>query len=365
MPVRNAKGGITQYALRNWEYICKAKFHFDWVTLDSELSFEKELIKQGCKVYHISSRQEEDEARFKSEMEEILTSSYSYDAIHLHTSFWRGFLAEELAIKAKVPRIIVHAHSTGVDVINYGERTRLMQAHNEWRQKFSMSLATHFTACSAAAANFLFGPQIPRERITILKNAIDINRFAYNADIRSEIRLSMGLNGKFVVLQTGRLVYQKNHSFTLEVFAQFSKHFTNAILLFAGDGSLCDSLHSEADEYGISDKVYFLGFRNDIPQLLHAADILVMPSRFEGLGIAAIEAQCSGIFCLLSEHVPVETVVVSSSAIRMKLDVNLWSSKISDIARNGYYRSDCSTVVAMAGYSLRDQVNVLEKIYAG
>jgi len=114
MPVRNAKGGITQYAIRNWEHIDKSRFLFDWVTLDEELSFERDLIEQGCKVHHLSCRQEDDEKRFSGEMEAIFSNGY--DAIHLHTSYWRGFLAEELAIKKGVPRIIVHAHSTGIDI---------------------------------------------------------------------------------------------------------------------------------------------------------------------------------------------------------------------------------------------------------
>ena len=114
MPVRNAKGGITQYALRNWGHIVKSRFLFDWVTLDKELSFEPELIGQGCGVHHLSCRQEDDEARFRAEMEAILANGY--DAIHLHTSYWRGFLAEELAIIANVPRIIVHAH---LDTVHY------------------------------------------------------------------------------------------------------------------------------------------------------------------------------------------------------------------------------------------------------
>ena len=96
MPVRNAKGGITQYALRNWEYIDKRRFLFDWVTLDKELSFEPELTRQGCKVYHLSCRQEDDEARFRSEMEAMFANGY--DAIHLHTSYWRGFLNIPLQI---------------------------------------------------------------------------------------------------------------------------------------------------------------------------------------------------------------------------------------------------------------------------
>jgi hypothetical protein len=72
MPVRNAKGGITQYALRNWEHIDKSRFLFDWVTLDKELSFGLELLRQGCRLHHLRCRQEDDEDRLREEMEVLL-----------------------------------------------------------------------------------------------------------------------------------------------------------------------------------------------------------------------------------------------------------------------------------------------------
>jgi glycosyltransferase involved in cell wall biosynthesis len=362
MPVRNAKGGITQYALRNWEYIDKSRFLFDWVTLDKELSFEPELVRQGCNVHYLSCRQEEDESRFRVEMEAILECGY--DAVHLHTSYWRGFLAEELAIDANVPRIIVHAHSTGIDVSDVLERTRLLDAHNAWKARFNEALATHFTACSSPAAEFLFGAQIPMERVVILKNAIDTGKFAYNAKTRAETRSRMGLDGEFVILQPARMVYQKNHSFMLGVFAEASRQLPNAVLLLAGDGDLRDALVKEAGDLRIANRVRFLGFRDDIQELLQAADLLVMPSLFEGLTIAAIEAQCSGVYCLLSDQMAEETVV-SGNAVRLPLDTALWRDAIVLLAREGYERRDRSSEVAAAGYSMKEQVKVLERIYAG
>lgn len=362
MPVRNAKGGITQYALRNWENIDKNRFLFDWVTLDKQLSFESELLSQGCTVHHLSCRQEDDEPRFRAEMEAILAKGY--DAIHLHTSYWRGFLAEELAIKAGIPRIIVHAHSTGIDITDPIERDKLLKLHNEWKEKFNQGHATDFVACSTPAADFLFGPQIPKQRQVILKNAIDNERFAFDKEERELKRSQMGLNGRFVILQPARLVYQKNHTFTLSVFADIARHLPNARLLLAGDGNLREALEKEAGRLGISDAVSFLGFRQDIPELLQAADLLILPSLFEGLGIAAVEAQCTGIRCLLSEHVP-EEAVVTDNALRLPLDVGCWRDEIVKAARNGYERRDRSAEIAAAGYSLKEQIKVIEKIYSG
>ena len=188
--------------------------------------------------------------------------------------------------------------------------------------------------------------------------------FAYNAKARSDARSQMSLDDKFIILQPARLVYQKNPSFTLKVFAEVYNLLPNAILLFAGDGDSRGALETEAVNLGISDRVYFFGFRRDIPMLLNMADLMVMPSLFEGLAITAIEAQCSGISCLLSENMTEETVV-SDDAMRLRLDVGLWRDTIAGIARNGYERRDRSSEVAAAGYSLKEQIKILERIYAG
>ena len=362
MPVRDAMGGITQYALRNWEFIDKTQFVFDWVTLDDELRFERDLIEQGCKVFHLSCRQEDDELRFRSEMDEILTCGY--DAVHLHTSYWRGFLAEELAVKAGLPRIIVHAHSTGIDMMDDSERGRLFDVHNGWKAGFSAELATHFAACSHAAADFLFGPQIPKERITILRNAIETERFAYNTKLRADIRSRMGLSDEFVILQPGRFEYQKNHSFMLRAFFGMLEEVPGALLFLAGDGSLRGKMENKVADLQIANRVRFLGYCDDIPTVLQAADLVVMPSLFEGLSIAAIEAQCSGVWCLLSDQVSVETIL-SNNAVRLPLDETVWRNAIVKIAREGYERRDSSADVAAMGYSLKEQIKVLERIYAG
>ena len=361
MPVRNAKGGITQYALENWVHIDKARFIFDWVTLDNYLSFASELESQGCRVHYLSGRQEEDEARFRAEMMAIF--SQGYDAIHLHTSYWRGFLAEELAIEAGIKKIIVHAHSTGIDVIDAAERARLLAVHEDWKRRFTPELATDFVACSGLAADFLYGPQIPKERILVLKNAIDTEKFAFNENVRNEMRKEMGLDGKFVILQTARLVHQKNHAFSLDLFARVVKDVPNAVLLLAGEGTLKESLERQAAELGITQCVHFLGFRDDVNRLLQAGDVLIAPSLFEGFSISTIEAQCSGIRCFCCFCCIPDEAVVLENTRRLPLEMEQWHEEIIGIAKNPPKRRDRSAEIAAAGYTLNEQINVLKYIY--
>lgn len=357
MPIRNAKGGITQYALRNWNLIDKSEFMFDWVTLDKKLDFEDELVEQGCKVYHLSCRQEDDEQQFEKEL--IAVFSRGYDAIHLHTSFWRGFRAEELAIKAGIKKIIVHAHSTGIDNNDEKKRKELLTNHELWKQKFNTKLATHFTACSENAASFLFNETIPKEKTVILRNAVDIEKFTFNESKRSKLRSNLNVNDKFVILQTGRLEYQKNYEFTLDVFEKYVKQNHKAILLIVGTGSLEQKLRQKAQR--LVDRVRFLGFRNDVHELLMAADVFLQPSHFEGFSIATIEAQCTGIRGLVSEAVPQIARPIYKTTLA--LEKQIWLDEL-DKAYNGQTRNiKASNELKQLGWDITDSIKVLEKMY--
>lgn len=357
MPIRNAKGGITQYALRNWEYIDKTRFCFDWVTLDKELRFEKDLLAQGCTVHHLSCRQEDNESVFRAEMENIFARGY--DAVHLHTSYWRGFLAEELAIKSKIPIIIVHAHSTGIDIADKTERERLLVAHNDWKSSFNADLATHFTACSDLAADFLFGTQIPKECIQILRNAINTNLFVYNENIRNRMRKTMSLENRFVLLHSGRLEYQKNFGFTIDVFSEYLKINPNAVLLIVGEGSLRSELEEAA--HPLADKVRFLGFRSDIPDLLQAADVFLQPSLFEGFSIASVEAQCSGISWLVSENVPQAALPYAKTSL--PLIKQRWIDMLIKTEQNLTRNIQAAKQLYELGWDLNTQIKIIENMY--
>ena len=114
-PIANSKGGITNYILQNWKYIDKTKFRFDFATMSHSLDFAEELEEQGCKIYHISCYAEDNIEKFVHEFRNILNNE-DYDVVHLHTKQWKSFLVERIAKEMGIKKIIIHAHSTGIDV---------------------------------------------------------------------------------------------------------------------------------------------------------------------------------------------------------------------------------------------------------
>lgn len=362
--MRNLGGGITQYALNNWEYVDKSRFRFGFATLSRSLDFGDRLVAQGCRIHHISCSAEENESQFLSEFEKLL--SLGYDAVHLHTSYWKSFACEQVAKKIGIPIIIVHAHNMGPGVVaDHAGMAKAIAWHEEQKQRFDPALATHYCACSRGAADWLFGPQIDRERIRILNNAIDVQRFAYNQSVRERFRREMGLDGYFVIGHVGRFEYQKNHDFLIEMFAEANGKIPNAKLMLIGTGSGVAAIEEKARRLEILERVLFLGKRDDVAGLYQAMDVFVLPSHYEGLGIVLTEAQASGLRCIVSIAASMPENNITDNISALPFEIPLWRDSIAAIAEMGYERRDYSAEVAAAGHSIKEQIKKLESIYSG
>ena len=362
-PIKNTGGGITQYVLNNWKYIDKTKFHFDFATIsDSRLDFESELTSHGCKIHYISCSAEDNMNQFVKEFRAIL--AYGYDAIHLHTCFWKSFVVEELAIEKDVPVIIVHSHSNDLGGISTKiNRKKALLTHNVLKTQFNVKLATHFCACSNAAAEWLFGEQIPRERVKILANAIDVDKYSFNLEIRNNYKHKLGLVNNFLIGHVGRFEYEKNHTFLIDVFCEISKKISNAKLLLIGTGTLFESMKNKIDSLDLSKKILLLGKRTDVAQLYQAIDMFVLPSHFEGLGIVLVEAQAAGLQCIASNYVP-EDVNVTEKVSFLPLNIDDWCNEIIDKMKNTV-RADNSELIKAKGFDIYTQIKELEKLYQG
>lgn len=337
IPIRNSKGGITRYALNIWGTIDKSKFKCDFVTFSSYLDFADELIDAGSKIHYVSCYAEENEEQFINEIRNILKQGY--DVVHFFTNHWKSFLVEKLCMECHVPKVIVHAVNGGVDVLpgnnhSFDEET---YKHEKIKSEFNESYGTDFWACSKLAADFLFGEQIPHEKIKIMPVPIDIAKFGYNAGIRSEYRKKYGLENCFVMGHVGRFEYQKNHEFLIKVFFEVLKHVSTARLLLLGDGKLMPEIKSQVRTLGIEDKVIFLGRFEDVCDWWYQAmDVFCLPSRFEGQPAVLIEAQASYLPCVYSDLITSDATV-NENVSRISLDIEVWKEKLVELSRE---RSD-------------------------
>lgn len=355
------KGGRTLYVLNHWNHIDKSRFQYDFITFSPHLDFEQQLLDEGCAVHHISCYPEQDRERFIKELDAIL--EHGYDVIHIHTSYWKDTIVEERAKAKGVKKIIIHAHNTGGGISQTREQEKeIEQQHFKVRDKITADLATDYWACSKEAAQWLYGDKLDKSKIKIMKNAIEVQRFSYDAQKRRDVRKELGLEGKFVLGNVGRFAYQKNHAFLLRLFLVIREKCPDAMLLLLGDGPLRHGIQRQAEEYGIIKNVCFVDFTNEVSKYYLAMDVFLLPSFFEGLPFVLLEAQVAGLKCICSEFVSQEAIV-TENVQRMSVDhLEDWIKQIMEWSA-GYERSDQSEVVRQAGFNIYKQIKVIETEY--
>ena len=359
--VAASKGGQTLYVLNSWKHIDKTKFQFDFITFDSKLDFEQQLIDEGCKVYHMSCYPEENMEQFIKEFDAILIQHY--DVIHIQTSFWKDTIVEQRAMLAGVKKVIIHSHNTGCARAWIKEpNEEALQRHLEVQARLNDKTATDFWACSAEAAKWLYGDKIKSNQIKIIKNAIDTEQYSYKPNLRAQVRKELGIEDSFVVGHVGRFVYQKNHAFLVEVYNEVQKKCSDTILLLIGRGELRDDIEKQVKNLGLITKVYFIDFQNDVSKYYQAMDVFAFPSFFEGLPFTLVEAQTAGLPCLCSNRIS-EEILLTDNIQQLGLDnIDVWVDKILELSQ-GYERKDYSKLISDAGHDIRKQVKELEKEY--
>lgn len=285
-----------------------------------------------------------------------------YDVFHIHTGYWLGFLMEQVAMEMGIKKVIVHAHNSGIGINEWETRRNYSKLHEYYKALFSLKEATHFCACSKEAAKWLYGPNIPKDRIIILKNAIEIERFSYNTQKRKEIRKQLDLENKFIIGHSGRFERQKNHVLLIDSFAKAYQINPCIHLLLLGGGLLEEDIKKQIEELGIQNAVTLVGWKENSEEYMQAMDLFVLPSLFEGLPLVLIEAQTAGLRCLVSDRVTKEADITGNISY-LPLDREVWTDKIIKEAE-GYERVITDKLICDAGYDIHKQIKVLENLYS-
>ena len=363
-PVRDTKGGVTKYAINNWSKINKKVFQFDFAAVNASAEFEDEISKTGANFYYIGCTAEKSPQKFCNELYNILSNG-KYDIVHLHTSMWKSTLAERVAKEAGIKRIIIHAHSTSIFGSSEEARRNNLDRHNKIVETITPDIATDYWACSTAAAQFLYGNKIPQSIIRIMPNAIDITRYAYDSCMREIIRDEMKLKDNFVIGHVGRFAYPKNQEFLLGIVKKLVGIIPTIKLVLVGDGENRGKCESYVAENGLQNHVVFTGYREDTENLLQAFDVFTLPSLFEGVSIALIEAQAAGLTCLASNRV-YDDVNITGNVKFLPLNVETWCGAIETSYKSRIrQRFDTLQQIREAGYDIQRQIKEVEKGYLG
>lgn len=340
-------GGIETFLYNVLSNIDHTQYDFDFVTVKDNPGLGEKIQNLGGGIHHIAPYK-----RIIKYIKDLSRIMDDVEIVHIHKNSAANILPAIVA-KKKKKKVIVHAHNTSTsenkifNLLHYVNRPVL-----RW-------LADEKLACSQLAGEWLFGK---KENVTIINNGIHLDKFCYSKEKRENKREELNLSSSLIVGHVGRFNFQKNHTFLIDIFFELQKISPDAKLVLAGQGELLSEICEKVQYLGIERKVLFLGECSDIEDLLQCFDIFIMPSLFEGLPIAGIEAQAAGLPLLVSDTISGE-LELTPYVKKLSLDEppEVWAERALDLL-DGYERT-ARQIGLLKKYSIENTVSQLERIY--
>lgn len=350
------RSGIMSLLMSYFRNINREHIQFDFLYFDErEIDYKEEIKKLGGSIHKISTPLHL--YRFKKELEEFLKQNTNkYKIIHIHEIFLPYFFRN--AKKYGVKKLIIHSHA-----INYSDK-KLNSLRNWLFSLPNDNIADHFCACSQIAGVKILRKKF-KEEGTIIQNAIDLNKFYPNEISRNKLRKELKIEDKFVIGHVGSFVKAKNHFFLINILREIVKIQRNTILILIGEGILKEKVKEKLKKYNLENNVLFLnlGTKNNVNEILRVLDCFVFPSISEGLGIALIEAQASGLPCIFSDKIPKEANILSDSnkIISLNARVETWAREILNYKEVNVEKIKIK--IQKAGFDISLEARKLEEYY--
>ena len=291
-------GGAETFLMKLYRNLDKSKYQMDFCVNTNENFFSNEISKLGGRIYVIPVKSKYPIKSFTSLMNLVKKKKYRC-----------------------VMRVNEHSLAT-IDLVaaKLGGAKRLIMRSSNASSGSKVSIMLHKLffflprmipnvkiAPSTEAAEYTFGKGcVSRKKVELLHNGLDLEYYRYDQQKRKKLRNELNIADKMVIGHIGRFSAQKNHLFLIDVFEIIYRKRENAVLLLVGDGELKKQVEECVKKKGISDRVLFLGVRSDIPDILSAMDVFVFPSLYEGMPNTVIEAQATGLQCIVSDSITSE-----------------------------------------------------------
>ncbi len=349
-------GGVEAVVMNYYRHIDHAKIQFDFICdSDSTNIPYDEIEKLGGKVILVSPYQHI--ISYLKELKVILKEG-KYRIVHSHINALSVFPLYA-AKKVGVPIRIAHSHST--------------TNKKEWKKNllkqilrpFSKRYATDYICCSELAGRWLFGDKVyDNGEVYLLNNAIDLDKFAYDEDVRKAKIKELNISDDTLVIgHIGRFVAQKNHTFLIDIFNELHKQNKNSLLLLAGQGPLFDEIKNKVNDLNLTESVKFLGQRNDANELYQVFDVFLLPSLYEGLPVVGVEAQAAGCLSILSDDMTKETKVLNSTKfISLNQNASFWANEILS-SNKKFVRKNSINEMTNNNFNIKKEAKKIENKY--
>ena len=341
--VRLNRGGAESRTMDIYRNIDRERVQFDFMlhTGDS-CDYEEEATSLGARIYRLPRFTGKNIFTYRKAWRAFLAQCEPYKAVHIHVT---NFAFAFLPLLKKIPMRIAHARSASDNSAVKRMLVRVTRSR-------ILKLCTHYLAVSKKASDFVFGKNT--KGVIVVPNAIDANMFAYDPELRLRTRVELNLEDNYIVGHVGRMSVEKNQTFLLQAMKVLQKECPKAILLLVGEGPLRGVLEQQAAQMGIN--VVFAGLRDDVPALMQAMDVFVLPSFYEGMPGAAIEAQSAGLPCVISDRITRECELIPSLVTFLPIgltDVDKWSEALAK--PRGVVRNNTNDIIKSAMFDAKTQ----------
>ena len=349
------RGGLETMLMNYYRKVDRNKIQFDFMTNRLERGhYDDEIEALGGKIYRLSPIKPGNYKKYFSELDEFFKEHREYKVVHSHINENSGFVLRA-AKKAGIPCRIAHSHLSDLK-LDYKYPFRLYA-----RKNLKGNVSDHF-ACSKRAGEWLFGKALSNaNKVTVLNNAVDTEKFKINNEIRNKLRKDLGIENKKVIGHVGRFNPQKNHEFLIDVFNEIYKNDKGTVLLLVGDGYLKEKIEEKVNKLGLDNAVKFLGIREDISDLMQAMDLFFFPSQFEGLAVVMVEAQAAGLKVITSTGVTKESDITNNvEFIDLNKDLSYWADRVLS---SDFKKKNTTAKMIERGYDSTNNVKWLTDFY--
>ncbi|NJP39909.1 glycosyltransferase family 1 protein [Oscillospiraceae bacterium HV4-5-C5C] len=345
---RMDRAGQETFIMNVYRHLDRSSIQFDFVEFtDTPADYDPEITNLGGRIYRLPPKGKQLLASMKALR--TLVAEQGYKIVHRHYSNSTMYFELLAARQGGADCLIAHSHNSTQF------NTKLL--HQLCRNPLYRITRWHL-ACSEAAGLWMFG----NHPFDIIPNGIDLELYHFDAQKRAAKRLELGLGPELLIGHVGRFTTVKNQAFILSVFQRFLELEPSAQLLLVGEGEDRDDITSLAQSMPLKGHVIIPGSRSDVPDLMMAMDAFIMPSLYEGLPLTLVEAQATGLPCLVADTISQEAKLTDKlSYMSLQEGPQIWAGQLRQLARQP--RLDQTEAIRRAGYDIKEVSQRLTYLY--
>lgn len=355
------RGGAETMVMNYYRSIDRTRVQFDFMVHRQERgAYDDEIEALGGRIYRMPPVQPGHFGEYKKAVARFFDVHKEYSVIHSHMSELGYFVFRE-AKKRGVKCTVCHAHNAP----HFKDETLVEKLKDVVRNYFKHRIrkyTDHKFICGVEAGEWLFGAKSKKDFV-MMNNAVDAQKFEWSEEKSAQLKNKFNLDGKFVVCHVGRFNAQKNHSFLVEIFKHIYAANPDSCLLLVGAGDLEEKVRQQVNNAGLADCVRFMGLRDDVNEIMVASDVFLFPSLYEGLPVTLVEAQASGIKCVISDTIPDDCRITQNiDVVSLQKTAVQWAEKVLEYA-DGYPRKNTFEEIAAAKFDIKENAKWLEEFY--